>query len=760
MNFGNPVQNQNLTPYIKGSATVTYGSSGYANFPGTVGSTLNFGSFFPSIVDPLVSNVFVELWVNFNNLTNPNTTQYVWTVGQQTDNGVTMEDMGMFFYQPNSSLSFRVWDTANNQYQAAATAISSTGVWYHVAGGWDRANNKVYAYVNGVASTFTAASGTIRNRSSSSLIFASGNGAAGTSGNALPGNLQIRDFRMIKNCTIPTTNFTPDSNPWRYGTIPSYVTGGTNVFGLYGQYLGSPTKNTFGANTLKTYIQGTASVVESGLGYRALSFPWITGSYFEFGANSPAHFDTRSSTLFMEAWIYSPAATGNGTNQMICAITDASSSDWNCFIGTDNVVHFGYWAPTYNDVKTGTISYGVWNHVAISWNPSTLNQYIFLNGSVSGPTTRTATGVYTPTRTFRIGSETTDSAFNGYIRDLRVIQGATVPTTSFTPDSKLWVAGSIPTYVTGGTNVFGLYGQYLGIQTNYSGLTLLSQLSPSAQNSVMGIFGLRAIIGNVVKAVNIRRSSDNATQDFYADRLGNLLTAPVTGRTLTSWLGGATAYVTTWYDQSPQNNNASQGTSANQPTLANGVINWGAVTSVMLNATNGINTTNFTLVFLVNESNKSGFSQIFSTSSTWRTGSVHLLTYGVTPRAIDTALNPAADVYSTFTFTDNVNFIAVFVGTITGGTATITPYYNGTANTATTNGTVTSFLLQSVNLGGWDGDPSRTLNGTMNNVYMFNSALNTTDRQTIEGYLAWKNNGSGSILPSNHPYYSTAPTFG
>ena len=55
--------------------------------------------------------------------------------------------------------------------------------------------------------------------------------------------------------------------------------------------------------------------------------------------------------------------------------------------------------------------------------------------------------------------------------------------------------------------------------------------------------------------------------DFYADRLGNLLTAPVTGQTLSSWLGGATGYVATWYDQSGKGNHATQATAANQPVI-------------------------------------------------------------------------------------------------------------------------------------------------------------------------------------------------
>jgi hypothetical protein len=66
-------------------------------------------------------------------------------------------------------------------------------------------------------------------------------------------------------------------------------------------------------------------------------------------------------------------------------------------------------------------------------------------------------------------------------------------------------------------------------------------------------------------------SADNyatgSATDFYADRLGNLLTAPVTGQSLASWLGGGTGYVTTWYDQSGAGNHATQATAANQPII-------------------------------------------------------------------------------------------------------------------------------------------------------------------------------------------------
>ena len=105
------------------------------------------------------------------------------------------------------------------------------------------------------------------------------------------------------------------------------------------------------------------------------------------------------------------------------------------------------------------------------------------------------------------------------------------------------------------------------IQVTLTGTPLFSQLSPAATSSAVGAFSLRAVNGTSVRAVQVRNGTTSATQDFYADRLGNLLTAPVVGQSLADWLGGATGYVTTWYDQSGLGNHATQATTANQPVI-------------------------------------------------------------------------------------------------------------------------------------------------------------------------------------------------
>ena len=103
--------------------------------------------------------------------------------------------------------------------------------------------------------------------------------------------------------------------------------------------------------------------------------------------------------------------------------------------------------------------------------------------------------------------------------------------------------------------------------TSLTGTPLFSQISQAATSSAVGAFSLRAVNGSSVKAVQVRNGTTSATQDFYADRLGNLLTAPVTGLPLADWLGGATGYVATWYDQSGAGNDATQLTAANQPNI-------------------------------------------------------------------------------------------------------------------------------------------------------------------------------------------------
>ena len=87
-----------------------------------------------------------------------------------------------------------------------------------------------------------------------------------------------------------------------------------------------------------------------------------------------------------------------------------------------------------------------------------------------------------------------------------------------------------------------------------AGLMLLDAYSGAA-----AAYSLRQLRAGATNVVRIRRSSDNVESDFTASQVSN--------GTLTTWLGGSSAYVRTWYDQSGNGRNLEQATTAAQPLL-------------------------------------------------------------------------------------------------------------------------------------------------------------------------------------------------
>jgi hypothetical protein len=159
--------------------------------------------------------------------------------------------------------------------------------------------------------------------------------------------------------------------------------------------------------------------------------------------------------------------------------------------------------------------------------------------------------------------------------------------------------------------------------------------------------------------------------------------------------------------------------------------------------------TAFTIGMVLYHTASGNSNQAFATAGAWRSGGVHLISPTVNPRI---AINPLADYLTTFATSAGVPYIYILQGSISGGIATVVPYFNGTAFASTTGGTLTSYLLGTLNIGGWDGDAARTLNGGIMSFVLYNQVLSTASRQKLEGYFAWKWWGTGSVLPSDHPF--------
>jgi hypothetical protein len=97
--------------------------------------------------------------------------------------------------------------------------------------------------------------------------------------------------------------------------------------------------------------------------------------------------------------------------------------------------------------------------------------------------------------------------------------------------------------------------------------SLRDKLSISNQSQIQCAFSIRLLNSLYTGAViNIRRSSDNVTSDFYGSTDG--LTLKTSGNiSYTTWIGASTGYVVTWYDQSGLGRHATQTNTSYQPVL-------------------------------------------------------------------------------------------------------------------------------------------------------------------------------------------------
>jgi hypothetical protein len=261
-------------------------------------------------------------------------------------------------------------------------------------------------------------------------------------------------------------------------------------------------------------------------------------------------------------------------------------------------------------------------------------------------------------------------------------------------------------------------------------------------------FSLRRLSCTYVanKAIRVRRSSGGQS-DIGFTATGDLDTA-----TLKTYVGaGGTGYVTKWYDQSGNGNDAVQGTAGNQPEIViAGVVNrQGGLPAIAFSAAltsyltityaatmdfSSVSTTN--VVFTktgVPTGDAAIFDQIYapsniSTALSWNngTGVYSPLSYGYFPGGWQYAALPA-DV------TTGTNYI--ISGTIQSGAANTTSiniYQNSTLAATTNNATtVGAQASKDFNIGKrWDNADYAPMN--CQELIVFASVLSATDRQYLE----------------------------
>lgn len=258
-----------------------------------------------------------------------------------------------------------------------------------------------------------------------------------------------------------------------------------------------------------------------------------------------------------------------------------------------------------------------------------------------------------------------------------------------------------------------------------------------------GAYSLRKLSSSYLgSAIQVRRSSDNTSQNIGFDSNGNLDT-----NSLTSFVGSGDGFLTIWYDQSGTGNNAIQNTLLNQPKI---------ITSGVVERANGLPTIIFSgSQFLVVTS--SAFNDdltgclIYKASSlntssggagTWyfmngifgseQPGGTTDFAYGIYNNKF-TAGNGPSDNSVAGNTTVNDNAMRLHSWTRNSTTGQINLYENGTIDATANLNSGTSSAVTSVAIGANQTFSGGQIfyNGNVSELILFAAVL-TTQRQTIE----------------------------
>ena len=259
-----------------------------------------------------------------------------------------------------------------------------------------------------------------------------------------------------------------------------------------------------------------------------------------------------------------------------------------------------------------------------------------------------------------------------------------------------------------------------------------------------------SIISQIPTSLSLTRVGLTLFKNSISPNVPIIIFAPSSISGLALWLDAADSAsltlsgssVTRWNDKSG-NGYIVSGASPSQPTYTTDTISFNG--SQLLTTTYTSFPAAESIFMIVNASttgegnflhgNQVGGRQLFINGSSFletaKSSSGSLLTAG------NIALNNIILIETTNSGTS----LSHFINGIIQGLPTSVTAYSGSGTTTTI---------------GARSSRSSGLNGSIHEIVIFNSALSTTQRQQIEGYLAWKW-GLQASLPSNHPYFNVKP---
>ena len=379
----------NLTPFITNGYWSNYfdGTTDYLNTPSNAAFGMGTGDF------------TVETWIYFTaaqaekHITDSNASGGLFLKTNATNVGIGRAMIGedtMFSY------SF------------------SQNVWYHIA--FSRSGSTVYGFVNGTQ--IGSATNTNSYATGACYVGAASDGSRSVNG-------YISNLRIVKGTAVYTSAFTPPTTPLTAITNTSLLTCQSNRFidNSTNAFTITPNGNT--AVSMQQPFTAPSGTSQYGSGYFDGSGDAI------YSASQATTFGTGDFTL--EFWVYF-SAVNNSTVKYLYDMRNSGATTAS-FLAQEASNAWTFWNGAGSTLTTGftssTFAATTWNHVAICRSSGVTK--FFVNGTQTGSVADTSNYANS---TLTVGTRYTFSdGLNGYISNLRIVNGTAVYTAAFTPST-------------------------------------------------------------------------------------------------------------------------------------------------------------------------------------------------------------------------------------------------------------------------------------------------------------------------------------
>jgi hypothetical protein len=485
---GNPITTQGSTTQ---GALSPFSTTGWSTYHPSASDYYSF----PSLANMVLGasgNATIECWAYFSAI--PASGSYILTKDGKA--GTNVSEYSFQFSNGSGLLAFTVGDaTGASSQQYISIGTITTGSWYHFAA--SRVGTTWYVFLNGtlVNSGGTAQTVAPVSGSRSFLI-----GGQQSNGNSLNG-AYISNIRVIVGSALYTASFTPPIAALTNITNTVVLAAQSNRFA---DLISAGTITVAGAPQVQPFSPFNPTAAYSNTVGGSIQNGTTTSDGLVLSAYN-ASTCRFTGDFTAECWFYMNNITGT---QTIFTHRTTAYVPILVWVASGTLTLYMSSAGASWDIisgqSLGTVTAGQWYHYALVRSGTSIKSY--LNGAVVGAGATSGATLDSSTLPFRVGCTTnTAEYFNGFISNVRMVNGTAVYTSAFTPPTAPLTAVANTTLLLNTTNA--------GIIDNTQKINLISYGNAAISTTLSQYGGSSVFLGGSTN-IGYLRSPNNPLLDL------------------------------------------------------------------------------------------------------------------------------------------------------------------------------------------------------------------------------------------------------